>query len=51
MQVVNERLSPNCRARLTVENDDKGSLYSVRELQELHRACGVPIVFDFHHHK
>jgi hypothetical protein len=24
-QVVNEPLSPNCRARLTVENDDRAS--------------------------
>ena len=28
LQVVNERLSTNCKARLTVENDDRGSLYS-----------------------
>jgi UV DNA damage endonuclease len=25
---VATRLSPNCRARLTVENDDRPSLYS-----------------------
>lgn len=26
-QVVNEQLSPNCKARLTVENDDRASLF------------------------
>jgi UV DNA damage endonuclease len=39
------------RARLVVENDDKGSMFSIRELLELHKMCGVPLTFDFHHHK
>ncbi|KAJ9533148.1 hypothetical protein QJQ45_018245 [Haematococcus lacustris] len=50
-KVVNERLSPNCKARLCVENDDRGSLYSVKDLLLVHQLAGVPITFDFHHHK
>ncbi|WP_417936245.1 UV DNA damage repair endonuclease UvsE [Haloarcula onubensis] len=44
------RLSPGARKRLTVENDDKASLWSVPELVE---AVGetVPVVFDYHHHQ
>lgn len=46
------RLSENARKRLTVENDDKGKLYSVRDLYDLvYQQCGVPIVFDVHHHQ
>ncbi|KAL6778268.1 hypothetical protein ACKKBG_A17550 [Auxenochlorella protothecoides x Auxenochlorella symbiontica] len=45
------RLTPSCRLRMTVENDDRPNSYSVRDLLELHRLCGVPIVFDFHHWK
>jgi hypothetical protein len=40
LQVVNERLSPNCRARLTVENDDRASQYSVADLQLVHQLTG-----------
>jgi UV DNA damage endonuclease len=37
---------------LTVENDDKASLYSTKELyDEVYSRIGVPIVFDYHHHK
>jgi UV DNA damage endonuclease len=45
------KLSPNCQARLTVENDDRASMYSVRDLLRLHDMCApqLPIVFDFHH--
>ncbi|GIM11054.1 hypothetical protein Vretimale_14410, partial [Volvox reticuliferus] len=50
-KVVLERLSPNCRSRLTVENDDKPSLYSVRDLIYLANKAHIPIVFDFHHHR
>lgn len=46
-----ERLSPGARQRLTVENDDKPSLWSVPELAEqVSRRTGVPVVFDYHHH-
>ena len=34
-------LSPNCRARLTVENDDRPNLFSVADLLPLHAACGA----------
>jgi len=44
-------LSPACRARLTIENDDSRIGYSVRDLLPLAQATGVPLVFDFHHHR
>ena len=44
------RLSPGARQRLTVENDDKESLWSVPELVEA-VGDGVPVVFDYHHHQ
>lgn len=43
-------LSANLRARLTVENDDRASLYSVADLVPLYEAVGIPIVFDYFHH-
>ena len=47
-----EKLSEAVRSRLTVENDDKASLYSTKELyDEVHSRIGIPIVFDYHHHK
>ena len=46
-----ERLSASVRNRLTVENDDKASLYSTRELcEQVHSRIGIPVVHDFHHH-
>ncbi len=45
------KLPDAIRLRLTVENDDKAGLFSVSELMPLHRYCGVPIVFDYFHHK
>ena len=46
------KLDWNTRKRLTVENDDKANMYSVKELYEgIYKKCGVPIVFDFYHHK
>ena len=45
-----EGLSDSVRSRLTVENDDKGSLYSTKMLYDgVYRKIGVPIVFDSHH--
>jgi len=45
------RLPDSVRTRLTVENDDRESLYSTRELVELlHPKTGIPIVHDQHHH-
>ena len=47
-----ERLPDSVRTRLTVENDDKASLYSTKELyDEVYRRIGIPIVHDVHHHK
>lgn len=46
-----KRLSPSCRARMTVENDDVASAFSLEDLLTLNTLCGVPLVFDFHHHK
>ena len=45
-----EGLSESVRSRLTVENDDKGNLYSTKMLYEgVYQRLGVPIVFDSHH--
>jgi len=46
-----ERLSSSVRSRLTVENDDKASMYSVKDLMYIHKKIGIPIVFDYHHHQ
>jgi len=46
------RLDYNTQHRLTVENDDKENMFSVKELYKgITEQCGVPIVFDFYHHK
>lgn len=45
------KLSDNLRARLVLENDDKASMYSVRDLYEMvHSVTGIPITFDYWHH-
>ena len=46
-----KRLSESVRTRLTVENDDKGTMYSVKDLMYIHERIGIPIVFDYHHHQ
>jgi len=47
-----ERLPESVQSRLTVENDDKASMYSVKDLYEgIHKRIGIPIVFDYHHYK
>ena len=43
-------LSENLRARLTVENDDRSSLYTVADLVLIYERTGMPIVFDYFHH-
>jgi UV DNA damage endonuclease len=46
------RLDPNCRRRLVIENDDKVGGWSVQELLEhFHPATNIPITFDYLHHK
>lgn len=47
-----QRLSDSVKTRLTVENDDKPSLFSTKDLYAgVFKELGVPIVFDYHHHK
>jgi UV DNA damage endonuclease len=46
-----ERLPKSVQTRLTIENDDKASMYSVIDLMYIHKRIGIPIVFDYHHHK
>jgi len=47
-----EGLPDSVKSRLTVENDDRGNLYSTVDLYEgVYKKIGIPIVFDFHHHK
>jgi UV damage endonuclease UvdE len=46
------RLSEPARKRLTVENDDKESLWSVSELIEsVHERIDIPVVYDRLHHR
>ena len=47
-----ERLPDSVKTRLTVENDDKASMYSVKDLYYgVYKRIGIPIVFDYHHHR
>ena len=47
-----ERLLPSTRERLTVENDDRASLFSTKMLYDgVSSRIGIPIVFDSHHHE
>ena len=47
-----QRLPDSVKTRLTVENDDKASMYSVVDLYEgVYKVIGIPIVFDYHHHR
>jgi UV DNA damage endonuclease len=47
-----KKLSYSTRSRLTVENDDKASMYSVYDLfYGVYSKINIPIVFDYHHHK
>lgn len=44
-------LPPRARKRLTVENDDTASLWSVKELVDSVAAqAAIPVTFDYHHH-
>jgi UV DNA damage endonuclease len=45
-------LSESAQKRLIVENDDKGSMFSVSDLYEgVYKNIGIPITFDYHHHR
>jgi UV DNA damage endonuclease len=47
-----ERLPESVKSRLTVENDDKATMYSVKDLYDgVFKVIGIPIVFDYHHHR
>ena len=47
-----ERLPDGVKKRLTVENDDKENLYSIKMLYDgVFKRTGVPIVADQHHHE
>ena len=46
-----KKLPISVQSRLTIENDDKLSMYSVKDLMYIHEKIGIPIVFDYHHHK
>jgi len=46
-----QRLSESVKNRLTIENDDKATMYSVKDLMYIHNRIGIPIVFDYHHHQ
>lgn len=47
-----KRLSKSLKSRLTIENDDKISLFNTQELiDSVHQDLGIPIMFDFHHHR
>ena len=45
-------LNDSVKSRLTVENDDRANLFSTKDLYEgIYKNTGIPIVFDYHHHK
>ncbi len=44
-------LPDTVRSRLTLENDDKGNMFSIRDLLEVYARTGVPLVFDYLHHQ
>jgi len=43
------KLSSSTRTRLTIENDDRESMFGPMDLYRVYRAIGTPIVFDGHH--
>jgi UV DNA damage endonuclease len=46
-----KKLQKSAQQRLTVENDDKASLYTTQDLYEgIHKVIGIPVIFDYHHH-
>ena len=45
------KLDEHTKKRLTIENDDKKSLYTIVDLYtHVHSKVGIPLVMDFHHH-
>lgn len=50
--IRNVRLLPDsARSRLTVENDDKVNMFSVKDILRIHEVSGIPVVFDYLHHR
>jgi UV DNA damage endonuclease len=46
------RLSDSAKRRLIIENDDKATMYSVKDLYHgIYETIGLPITFDYHHHR
>ena len=45
-----KRLNESTRKRITLENDDKESMFTIVDLLWAHERVGVPLVFDYHHH-
>jgi UV DNA damage endonuclease len=44
-------LDSHTKKRLTIENDDKKSLYTISDLHTyVYSEVGIPLVMDFHHH-
>jgi UV DNA damage endonuclease len=43
------KLSNNAKSRITLENDDKNSCWSITKLMQIHELTGIPLVFDIHH--
>ncbi len=47
-----EKLPESVKKRLVVENDDKRSAFTPKDLYDLvYSKIGIPITFDFHHYK
>lgn len=47
-----DQLHDNCRARITIEIDDKLNCWNVNELVNIfHPATQIPITYDSHHHR
>jgi len=47
-----EQLPESVKTRLTVENGDKASMQSVKEIYDgIYKRNNIPIVFDYHHHR
>jgi UV DNA damage endonuclease len=44
------RLSEGVRRRMTLENDDKEGMWTMRDLLPVHEKTGIPLVLDIHHH-
>ncbi len=44
-----DRLSPEARRRLALENDDRS--FTVRDLLPVCESEGVPLIYDVHHHR